>query len=349
MSNEDISPKEAIERVKFLTKDYIPEAYWTVGGAFHYKESLLLLAQFMKSYVGVRNINRVMGAVPCLWSLDWFVQRRPEGSGVYVSTLENYAKAGIGVELVFDNPFIADDDLNDPYALFLVRELVRLNPTQRNAVAVASDKLAVHLRRLFPQMYIHCHVNRLLAEPRGRTRTAGLYAKLLELYNRVSLHPADAAKPAIYKAITDPLRIDVIVNDICLRNCPMRREHLKILSSMRREPYNVKFMQQRSELLNRVGCHRVDTAALHQKATGILTKNETRTLYDAGYRSFLIQSQQFRNELTLLWDILHCMFDATPELSNKMALLATSAMLSIRPESKSMASGTKAFSFSNYE
>ncbi len=341
MSNLDISPQDALERVSCLSKDYIPEAYWTVGGAFRYKDSLLLLAQFLKNYVGVRKVNCVLGSVPCLCSLDWFVQSRPEASGVYISTLERYAKENVGVELVFDNPFITDEDLNDPYAMFMVRELVRLNTTRRNAVSVASDKLAMHLRKHFPQMYIHCHVNRLLAEPRGRTRTAGLYAKLLEMYNRVSLHPADAVKPAIYTAIAEPLRMDVIVNDPCLRNCPMRREHLKLLASMRREPYNVKYMQQRSDLLNRVGCHRVDVEALHQKEVGLLTRDETRALYDVGYRSFLIQAQQFRNELTLMWDIINCMFESTPELSNKIALVATSSMLAIRQESKKLASGSK--------
>ncbi len=349
MSESNISPQEALEKLSYLTHDYMPDSYWTVGGAFRYDRSLFALIQFMRENVGVRVIGRVMGAVPCLWSLDWCVQRRPVGASVYVATLEEYVKAKVGVELVFDNPFISDEDLNDPYALFLVKELARLNKDRRHSIAVANDKLAAHLRKIAPELPIHCHVNRLVMEPMGRTRTTALYNKLLEYYNRVCLHPADAVKPSIFTAITTPQRIDVVLNDPCLRTCPARREHLKILAAMRRAPYDVRNMQQRSDLLNRIGCHRVNPAALHQKAICALTKDESRALYDAGYRMFLIQSQQFRNELTLLWDTLHCMFDATPELSCRVALIAASAMAFPRDGGRGLNSGLKGFSFTNYE
>ncbi len=347
MSTPTITEQEALQNLHFLIEHDMPDARWTIGGAMRYDRSLQNLASFFTRSLGVRRIHTVGAVVPCLWSLDWFVQRRPVALDAFISALEAYAHAGIGVTLVFDNPFVREEDLNEAYALRLVHELYQRDRVRLNAVCVASDRLAAHLREVAPRLPLHCHMNRLVVE-QGR-RTAALYNKLATQYNRVCLHPADAAKPALIAALAAPSQFDVVMNDPCLRSCPARREHLRLLADMRQAPYALDNMRRRSELLERVGCHKVDSAALHQKATCNLTREEAHALYAAGIRSFIVQSQQFRNEMTLLWDIFQCMFAATPELSNKVALIASSAMAEARPYPKSMASGLQAFSFTNYE
>ncbi len=347
MSTPPISQQEALQNLRFLVEHDMPEARWTVGGAMRYDRSLMSIAGFLTRSLSVRGINRVAAVVPCRWSLDWFVQRRPVAVNEYTSALESYAKASIGVTLVFDNPFIREEDLEDAYALQLVRELYERDRVRLNAVCVASDLLAERLRAVCPHLPLHCHMNRLVVE-QGR-RTAALYNKLAGQYKRVCLHSADATKPSLIAGIAEPARFDVVMNDPCLRTCPVRGEHLRLLAAMRRDPYGVDAMRQRSELLARVGCHKVDAAALQQKVTCNLTRDEAHALYAAGFRSFIVQSQQFRNEMTLLWDIFQCLFHATPELSNKVALIATSGMAEVRPTPKSPSSGLRAFSFTNYE
>ncbi len=347
MSTPSISEQEALRNLGFLVEHDMPEARWTIGGAMRYDRSLMAIAGFLTRSLGVRRFHAVGAVVPCRWSLDWFVQRRPLALSEYTDTLERYARAGLGVTLVFDNPFIREDELDDSYALQLVQELYARDRVRLNAVAVASDLLAARLRTLLPKLPLHCHMNRLVVE-QGR-RTAALYNKLASQYTRVCLHSADAAKPALMAAIAEPERFDVVINDPCLRTCPVRGQHLRLLSTMRREPYNAATMRQRSELLNRVGCHHVDPSTLAQKATCNLSRDEAHALYEAGFRSFIVQSQQFRNEMTLLWDIFQSLFHATPELSNKIALIASSAMAEVRPISNTMPSGLRAFSFTNYE
>ncbi len=347
MSTPQITEQEALQNLRFLIENDMPEARWTVGGAMRYDRSLMAVAAFFTRSLGVRGIHSVAAAVPCRWSLDWFVQRRPVGIKEYASALEAYAHKGMGVTLVFDNPFVRAEELEDAYALQLVQELSARDRVRLNAVCVASELLAERLRALVPQLPIHCHMNRLVVE-QGR-RTPALYNRLAEKFSRVCLHSADAAKPALVAGIAAPEKFDVIMNDSCLRTCPVRGEHLRLLAAMRREPYNVEPMRQRSELLARVGCHNVDAAALQQKATCNLSRAEAHALYAAGFRSFMVQAQQFRNEMTLLWDIFQCLFHAPPELSNKVALIATSAMAEVRRPSGSPPSGLKAFSFTNYE
>ena len=347
MSTPEITPEQAVENLKFLTRDYLPEAVWTVGGALRFDNSLSVLNNFLSQTLSLRRFHNVAGAPPCAWSLDWFVQRRPIAFDAYCNALEKYALQNTGVVLVFDNPNLSKADLEDPYGLGLVQELYNRDRLRKNAVAVASDALAARLRTALPKLKIYCHANRLVME-KGK-RTAALYNKLATQYDRVCLHPADAVKPSITSALVDKSKFDIIMNDSCLRTCPVRREHIALLAEMRRAPYDTALMRRRSDLISRVACQKMNPAELQQKASCNLTRDEASALYAAGFRSFIIQAQQFRNEMTLLWDIFHCMLDYSPKLCNKAALIASSGMAEFGKASSDLPSGLRQFSFTNYE
>lgn len=347
MSIPEITPEQAVENLRFLTRDYLPQATWTIGGALRFDRSLLTINNFLSQMLAVRQFSNVIGIPPCSWSLDWFVQRRPLAFDAYCSALEAYAKQNVGVILTFDNPVLSEADMNDSYCLGLVRELFSRDRVRKNAVCVASDALAEHLRATFPKIRIFCHENRLVME-KGK-RSASLYNKLAALYDRVCLHPADAVKPVIVNALENREKFDVIINDSCLRTCPVRREHTVLLAEMRRSPYDTELMRRRSDLISRVGCQKCTPDALAQKASCNLTREEATALYAAGFRNFIIQAQQFRNEMTLLWDVFHCMLDYSPELCNKAALIASSAMAEFGKASDALPSGLRQFSFTNYE
>lgn len=347
MSTPEITPEQAVENLRFLTRDYLSAAEWTVGGALRFDKSLLTLNNFLSQMLAIRRFSNVAGAPPCAWSLDWFVQRRPIAFDAYCNALEAYAQQQSGVILVFDNPNLSEADLADPYCLGLVKELYNRDRIRKNAVCVASDALAARLRAELPKLKIHCHVNRLVME-RGK-RSAALYNKLATQYDRVCLHPADAVKPSIINALENKAKFDIVINDPCLRTCPVRKEHTALLADMRRAPYDTELMRRRSDLISRVACQKVNAAELQQKASCNLTREEAMALYAAGFRSFIIQAQQFRNEMTLLWDIFHCMLDYSPELCNKAALIASSGMAEFGKASSDLPSGLRQFSFTNYE
>lgn len=329
----------------FLTQRYLPEARWTLGGGVRFRRSVRTLTDFFHQLFPLRKIGRVGCVVPCAWSLDWFGANRPESLENWGDLLEEYARAQTGVTLVFDNPLVRREMLEDAYSLQLVRELYRRDRVRLNAVCVASDALAVRLKEEWPRLPIHCHVNRLVME-NGR-RTPALYEKLLARYSRVCLHPADAMRPSLYQAVSAPSRCDVVMNDACLRTCPVRREHLRVLAEMRLRPYDSTLVAQKESLLDRADCRRWDEGSLVRKRTCNLTRAEACQLYEAGFRSFIIQSQQFRNEMTLLWDIFFCLLDHSPELSNRAAVIASAAMAQFDLPTKQLPSGLRGFSFSN--
>ncbi len=330
-----------------LRGDYLTQATWTVGGAFRFDRSLQVILNTLLQVGNLFPITHVAGVMPCSWSLDWAVQRRPVPLADYTNVLEAYARMGLGVVLVFDNPFLPDELLEDAYITLLVRELYNRDRIRKNAVCVASDKMAGRIRSICPKLPVYCHDNRLAAEM-GK-RTPALYNKLASIYDRVRLHPTDATRPAVFGALEQPGKFEVVMNDPCLRTCPVRRDHLRLLAQMRREPYNTELMTQRSNLISRTGCQTINSSSLQQKISGNLTRTEAQALHDAGFRRFIIRGSQFRNEMTLLWDILRCLQNDTPGTSNKAALIATSAMAEFGKAAFILPSGLKRFSFSNYE
>lgn len=344
---ETISQEEALRKLAVATADYVPEALWTVGGAFRYDRSLTAMANFFATSLGVRRIDTVAGVPPCLWNLDYFVQRRPVPLDLYCNMLETYAQLGIGVTLVFDNPCLTTEQLQDTYGALLVQQLYERDRIRKNSVCVASDALAAKIREMYPKMKVSCHYNRLIAET--QRRSAALYNRLAEQYTRVTLHPADAGKPSLWKDIEHPERFDIVLNDPTPRNHPLRRELLQLLAAMRVSPYDAELMRRRAELHNKVGETRHLAETLQRKDTCNLSRAETQALYDAGFRSFIIQQQHFRNEMTLLWDLFQCMLSYSPELINKHALIASSAMAEFGRAKETLPSGLRQFAFSQSE
>ena len=349
MMNTDTqqSQYDAMVAVEGLRGDYLLQAQWTLGGAFRFDASLQKVLSILKQLGKLFPITHVAGSMPCSASLDWFVQRRPVAMVDYINALETYAQMGLGVVLVLDNPAVNPETAADPYVETLIQELYNRDRVRMNAVCVASDALAEHIRGICPRLPIHCHLNRLVME--NGKRTAQLYNKLGERYARVCLHPGDAVKPAIYGALNEPQKYDAVMNDPCLRTCPVRREHVRLLSQMRRAPYDTTLMVQRSNLIDRTACQKLNPAELQQKATCNLTRSEAQSLHDAGIRRFIIQSQQFRNEMTLLWDIFRCLQNDDPAISNKAALIASATMAEFGKPTYTLPSGLRGFSFSNYE
>lgn len=326
-----------------LVADYLPESYWILEGAFRFDASVRQLYRNTALGPGFRKLCQVAGAPPCLWSLDWGEQRRVLAQNEVIALLKEYAQLHLGVTLIFDNPYVTGEVLDDVYGHMLVSELQNHGEAGRVALCVANDALADCLRQRYPQLPLICHYNRLVAES-GR-RTPALYESLCKRYNRVMLHPADAARPALYRALKGPERFDVVINDSCLRTCPVRREHMRLLAQRRRCPYESGCMVQEQLLVERIGCRKAEAPALETKARGFLTRREAQDLYAAGFRAFFVQGAQYRHEMTLLWDYLRCALDDQPALSNKTAQIAASALSGLKPHAPALTSGLRSFDF----
>ena len=331
-------PQAHLQPQDATTRGHVPHAAWMVGGLFRFDEHLFTLVNFLATYYPARAVARVAGAPPCAWTLETQGALRPMLTpGRYLSVLKGFAELRTGVTLVFDNPLPTPDSLQDEYAHGLVKQLLAAehNPTGRNAVCVASDELAELLRTSYPKLPIICHPNRLLMDT--AKRTPEFYEALEKRYNLIILHPRDAVAPGLYTKLKHVGRYMAVVNDPAPRNCPTRRDMLRLLAEMHRRPWDGSLARS-YEYMVRVSAPRENDCTCN------LTRQEEAALYAAGIRQFIVQGAYFRNEITLMHDIFYHLLRTTPELSNKAALITNAAMAHIRPLEDSMPSGMAIFS-----
>ncbi len=325
----------------------MPDAVWYLGGAFRYDNALLRYLAYTAKVFGQSLHLAGAGAPPCLWSLDWFKPRALVNLQLFIQALEQYALLGVGVTLEFDSPVVSDEMLADGASNRLLQEFWRCDRIRKNAVSVASDKLAAHIRRVYPKLPMYAHLNRVAAEP-GK-RTAAFYNELAERYDFVSLHPADCARPEILDGLKDPSRFIVTVNDTCLRQCPCRREHLMLLTRLRKQPYSMELLSARGRYLQMSGCESVEQKTLCQKKSCILTEAEITSLYERGVRRFRVQDATLRNEISLHWSWIRGIFGHNPETDNLIACYAASCMNEFSRPLRQMSGGLGKFQFGDYD
>lgn len=331
----------------FLTEQRLPQAEWHLGGAFRFDFYLQNLLDFLqKQMPGLFKIASVTGAPACLWSLDWYRPRPLMNLAVYQQALEDYARAGTGVTVAFDNPVVSEEDVRDGASNQLLRELYQRDRIRKNAVCVANDRLAAHIRAELPKLPLVAHVNRAVMEP-GR-RTADFYNRLTEHYDLVTLHPADCDRPDVIGKLKEPGRFIAVVNDSCVRNCPVRREHMSLLAQLRRKPYAAELSAGRARFIRTAKCEEVDSALL-QKRTLLLAEETMQDLAGKGICRFAVQDASLRNEGTVLWEWLRALFGPAAEQGNRIGCLISSFLAGSVPAKNKLPSGLRAFHFGNYD
>lgn len=325
----------------------MPRARWHLGGAFRFDRSLLMYLGYTKtSLPGVFQLDAA-GAPPCAWTINWYRPRPLMNFRTFTQSLEQYARLGSGVTLEFDSPVIRDDSLEDGAANRLLQEHYRRDRIRRNSVSVANDKLAAHIRRIFPKLPLYAHLNRAAAEP-GK-RTAAFYNALAEQYDMVSLHPVDCAKPQLLDQLKEPGRFIATINDTCLRHCPCRRDHLMLLSRIRQRPYSLELLAARNRYVKMAGCEDIYSQVLHQQQSCILSENEMKNLYARGVIHFRIQDATLRNEMSVLWSYIRGIFGNQPDIDNRIACFASSFMAEFGRPRQQLPSGLRQFEFGGYD
>lgn len=141
-----------------------------------------------------------------------------------------YGRFGVRVALTLSRLEVGEGALDDPYCELL------LDVAARNGAEaiVADDALAGHIRSRHPEMRLIASFNKPLCEldphasPEEET---AYYRRLLGLYDEVVVrceYALDDGRIGLLGEGERP-RAEVIVNQICVPNCPVGRRHMRAL------------------------------------------------------------------------------------------------------------------------
>ncbi len=296
-----------------------PDAVWDVSGAFVDDLELLKFFDFCKFALHFEPFHIVHGSPLCTWNSGRVMNHLMRENMEITNAVRQYTRRNIALYLTFTNLMLREEDLSNHMGNTLCRLALQNNPTGRNSVILASDVLRQHLRREYPQLRLVSSILKVTAE-RGKGNLE-VYQRLADEYDEVMVHPDDVLNEDLLEKLEEKERHILIVNEYCIRNCPLRGQHYDTLSKLSLDftGLNTSHFDKKQQ---GNGCQSVFTL-LTDARRGVLaqTTPEIARLREMGFRHFKLQGRGLRNAGTLVSDLMRLVLRNDEEDENAMHTL----------------------------
>lgn len=279
-----------------------PDAEWDVSGAFVNDRELVAFFDYCKLLLGFEPFHIVHGAPLCEWNSGRVLKHlMRDAEEIRTAGLE-YEARNIAVYLTFTNLLLKEQHIKDAIGNAICIFFSRHNPTGRNGIILANDLLRDHIRKEYPTLKLISSILKI-------TNTGGkgkldAYKRLADEYDEVMVHPDDVLNYNLLEKIEDKERHILLINEYCIRQCPMRAYHYKTLSEsalsfMSFDNSNFEARQATN------GCRSLHTLLTdEQKSVLALNTPEIKRLRDMGFRHFKVQGRGHANASGILFDLL---------------------------------------------
>ncbi len=305
------------------------DAEWDVSGAFVNDRELVAFHDFCKLLLGFSPYRIVHGAPLCVWNSGRVLKHLMcEAEQMRAAGLE-YEQRDIALYLTFTNLLLTEAQMKDSLGNALCTFASNHNRTGRNAVILASDALREHIRREYPTLKLVSSILKITGE-RGKGR-AEVYERLAGQYDEVMVHPDDVLNYPLLEKLDNKDKYILLVNEYCIRNCPLRGLHYDSLSRMA-----LDFLSHDTadfdEKQATNGCRSLYTLLTDPKRSVLaLNTPEIARLRDMGFRHFKLQGRGHANASSILFDLLRLVLRNDTASENAMHALGQRFWESLLP------------------
>ncbi len=278
------------------------DAVWDVSGAFANDRELVAFFDFCKLLLDFEPYHLVHGAPLCAWNSGRVLRHMMREAMEIRNAWLDYEQRGIAVYLTLTNLVLGEEHLKDPLGNALCEFSAKHNKTGRNAVIVGSQLLSDHIRKEYPTLRQVSSILRITAD-RGKGKLDA-YRRLAEQYDEVMMHPDDVLNYDMLEQLGDKERYILLVNEYCIRNCPLRGLHYDSLSHTALDFLSYDTAEFDAKQANN-GCRSLYTL-LTDERRGVLALDtpEIQRLRDMGFRHFKLQGRGHANAMAILTDLL---------------------------------------------
>jgi len=308
-----------------------PDAVWDVSGAFANDRELIAFHDFCTQLLNFSPFSIVHGAPLCTWNSGRVLKHLlREGMEIRAAGLE-YEKRKISLYLTFTNLHLKEEHLSDSLGNALLTFAANHNPTGSNAAILASDILRDYIKSKYPTLRTVSSILKITNS--GGKGKLDVYKRLTDEYDEVMVHPDDVLNYDLLEKLEEKDRYILLVNEYCIRNCPLRPYHYHSLSEM-----SLNFLGFDSSELdsrqNRNGCKDIGTLLTHPKHSVLaLNTPEISRLRQLGFRHFKMQGRGHANASSILFDLLRLVLRNDSPSENAMHALGQRFWESILPHS----------------
>jgi collagenase-like PrtC family protease len=159
-----------------------------------------------------------------------------------------------------------------------------------DGVIITDERLYKYIRKTYPKLKTKASVVKVSKE-QPHERSADYYNQLLDRYDYILFHPDDNTNLDLIAQVKDLSRVEVLIDERCTRNCPIRDLHYNI-NAQRNLPVKDRdnsILEQEDNLWNNM-CPREKSIFLKngKEKLDILvnTIDEIQDLYDMGIHRF---------------------------------------------------------------
>lgn len=312
----------------YLNPDW-PDAVWDVSGAFTNDRELIAFHDFCRLLLGFEPFNIVHGAPLCTWNSGRVLKHLMCTAEQMRTAGLEYEKRNIALYYTFTNLRLEEQHMSDHAGNALLTFATKHNPTGRNAVIMANDTLYDHVKANYPELRT---VSSILKITNGGGKgKPDVYKRLAEKYDEVMVHPDDVLNYELLEKLEEKERYILLVNEYCIRHCPIRPLHYNSLSEMALNffSYDSGAFDARQSTN---GCRDIGTLLTHEKHSVLaLNTPEITTLRELGFRHFKMQGRGHANGSSILFDLLRLVLRNDSPSENAMHSLGQRFWESILP------------------
>ncbi|KKO11167.1 hypothetical protein LCGC14_0016430 [marine sediment metagenome] len=253
-----------------------PDARWNISALFtHDQITFHALAALKERFDCRPAVDAIHGSLPVLWNSGRAARKaRPIDPALVKKRLEAFNGVGSGVYYTFSNHLLGQEDLTDEACNRLLDAID--NDTGLNGVIVASDLLFDHIRKEHPALKLTASIIKATVE--NGKGDVDYYRKQAERFDSVMVHSDDGFNLDLLDQL-DREKMEILVNENCVRNCTVREKHYALLASEQRT--GGKSQPE--------GCLMPLTELDGKNLSCNMTDEEFKSVYDMGFRRFKLQ------------------------------------------------------------
>lgn len=291
----------------------IPEARWNVPGLFVFDELYYKLWDIDKNYMsGKPPVDSISGSRNVLWNSGRVARSNSNKGGTkaaYQRRLEIYKQFGVNAFYTFSNNLLTEKDMQDRECNEMLEAMVDAGH-DGDGVILSSDILSDYLRKNYPTLKQKVSVVKSDVE-RPQGRDAAWYNELADKYDIVVFQPDDNFNLKLLSDIKDKKRFELLVNEGCVRDCPMRKTHYETIAEIAKNGYRdygpLKRYTERGGVCGMFNFTQPNPEDRPKKTSCRMKKSEVKEAYDLGYRYFKLQGRL--DPVTLAYDIAYYLYE----------------------------------------
>ncbi len=279
-----------------------PRAIWDISGAFMFDRDIQAFYDFCKQVLGLEKLIAYVHGSPALIWNSGRVPGKIIPHGSHAAALRGYAQRGMSVLLTASNTILTSEHINNKIANDYCDALNRKDAHTHNGVIISSDLLNAHIKQHYPHLQRISSILKITKD-HGKGKL-DLYKRYLNEFDLVMLHPDDVYDTDFLATLPEPERFIALINEYCIRGCPIRHLHYKHLSAKSLD-YLGYDDNPFAELQAKNKCSSIYQMLLHPtQGTLALSHDEIATLHDLGFRHFKVQGRGMVNAVSYLVDLM---------------------------------------------